>query len=126
MWAGVAIVETVLELGANDEARRRAAAVLHYRIDLLVEIPLLFAILATGWVLTARLPSLTALHLWKLGCGLTAIGLNLFAAVVVILRYRRREDPRALARYGALLRSGGLAVPFAVAAFYLGIRYFKG
>jgi hypothetical protein len=120
LWGGVVLAELVVELAASHEE----AARIHYFIDLFVEVPLIAGVLTTGGFLVARAWPLHALLWWKVGAALTAITLNLYCVVEVVLRYRRRADPAALARHrrGVFFSTAG--IPFAAVAAYLGLRYF--
>src|SRR5689334_18305934 len=87
-WAGAVAVELVIEItGADEEASRAQAARLHFWIDVLVEVPLIAAVLVTGGVLLARVWPPLPLHLVKIGAALAAIVLNLYCFVAVVLRY---------------------------------------
>jgi hypothetical protein len=125
LWGGVVLAETVLELcGGGDEAARRTVARVHYWNDLLVEIPLLVAVLATGAVLAARAWPLTWLHWVKIGAALVAVATNLYASAMVVARHRAGGDAAAIRRYTTRIRLSGVGVPFAVVAAYIGVSYF--
>ncbi len=126
MWGGVVLAETVVELAAKDEAGQRAAARIHYLIDLFVEIPLLAGVLITGGWLMSQAPVLTNIHMIKITAGLLAIGVNLYCAVLVILRQRHASDPVLLARYHKKVFNAWMGVPFGLLALVLGLRYFAG
>ncbi|MBD3852488.1 MAG: hypothetical protein IFK93_14370, partial [Acidobacteria bacterium] len=61
----------------------------HYWIDLLVELPLVLAVIATGVALFLLTDPLTPLHLVKIGLGGAAVAVNLFCIVVVVKRGRQ-------------------------------------
>jgi hypothetical protein len=124
IWAGLVLAESALELGARDDDSRRAAALLHYRLDLLFEIPLLVAILATGAVLTARARPLSDLHYVKIGAGLVAVFMTFGTNVLVILRRRRVDDAREVERLTKRIVLAGAGLPFGVVAAYLGLTRF--
>ena len=65
-WGGFALAEGVLELTSREEGALRDAARLHYRLDLLGELPLLATVLTTGTALTIRAWPLTTLHWIKI------------------------------------------------------------
>jgi hypothetical protein len=125
LWAGLALAETVLEIGANDDDARRTAAKLHYRLDLGLELPLLVGVLLTGGLLTARSWPLTSLLSIKVGAGLAAVSANLACVVAVVLRRRRIDDREALLLWTRRIRLTGLGVPFFLAAGVLGLVYFR-
>lgn len=122
-WAGVVAVEGVLELGDRDDGKN--ATRLHYLIDLFVEGPLLAVVLITGIVLWSQASmSISSLLALKIGCGLVAIGANLLCVGFVVVRHRHRDDPVARRFWSRYVRGSILALPFALAAAYLGLRYF--
>jgi hypothetical protein len=126
MWGGVVLAETVIEAAGVDEASLRAAARLHYRIDVFVEVPLLGAVLATGAVLTSRAWPPVPLLAAKIAAGLVVIGINLWCVGVVVARHRRLDDAAALVKLSRHVRLAGLGTPLAVFAAILGLMYFRG
>ncbi len=123
VWAGVVLAEGVLELGASVETAREVAR-LHYRIDMLVEAPLLAGILVTGGCLVWRAWPLSGLLWVKVVCGLVAVLLNVYCVVHVVLRHRRSGDRAALQDHRRRVLLSGLGVPPALVAAYLGLVYF--
>ena len=97
----------------------------HYFIDLWAELPLLLAVLATGTILSMRAWPLTPLHWIKIGCALVAVALNLSCVVLVIARHRSSSE-EMIARYSGHIRWVGAGIPFAVAAAWIGLAYFRG
>jgi hypothetical protein len=122
LWGGIVLAEVVVELVGRDEAHVAAAATMHYWIDLLLELPVIAGILATGTVLAVRAWPLDRLHWLKIGAGLLAIAANLFCALVVVKRRHAKADARAAYRRPIFLSLTGL--PFGVLALYVGLRYF--
>ena len=123
-WGGVLLVEFVLEsLGRDDQSQAQAARA-HFWIDVLVEMPIVLAVLVTGGVLLARVWPPTQLHLIKIVSASIAIALNLYCSVIVIVRYRARGDAAALQRYGRHVRLSAYGVPFGAVAAYIGLAYF--
>ncbi len=120
-WAGVVAVEGVIELDDRDDGVH--ATRLHYLIDLFVETPLLAVVLITGIVLWSQ-ASMSSLLAVKIGCGLVAVSANLLCVGFVVVRHRHREDPVARRFWSRYVRLSILALPFALAAAYLGLRYF--
>lgn len=119
VWAGAVLVEVLIEI-----AGKSRAATLHYWTDVLFELPLIAGILTTGALLASRVWPPTPLLAAKLACGLLAISANLYCAVLVLLRYRRREDEQAVQRLSARILRTGVGIPFGLAAAWLGFAYF--
>ena len=90
LWGGVVATEAVVEVLPFRQRELHSATIrFHYWIDLLVELPLVLAVIATGvglWFLT---DPVTPLHLVKIGFGAAAVAINLFCIVVVVKRGRR-------------------------------------
>jgi hypothetical protein len=125
VWAGVVAAEAVIELTPRTDADGRHAATLHYWIDLVIEVPVLLAVLATGAVLVARAWPLSALHYIKVGAGLAAVGANAWCVAHVVVRRRRLGDAGALHRHARWVRTTAtVGLPFAALALYLGLSYF--
>ncbi len=126
-WAGLLLAEGVVEgLARGEEGGLRAAARIHYWMDLLIEAPLLAGVIATGIVLAVQAPVLTPTHWIKIGAGLVAVGANAYCVVVVVRRYRQRDDLAALKRHSRriLLASPAVGLPFGALAAYLGFAHF--
>jgi len=124
-WGGLVLGESVLELTARDEAGRRHAARLHYWMDVLLELPLILAVLATGAILAWRAWPLGTLHWIKIGAALVAVSLNLYCVGVVFARRKREDDARSVERLSKRVRLSGLGIPFAMLAAYVGLIYFR-
>jgi hypothetical protein len=123
-WGGVLAVEFLLETLGDDELSQAQATRLHFWIDLLVEFPVVLAVLVSGGVLLARSWPPTTLHIIKVSSALAAIGLNLYCSVMVIFRYRVRTDAAAVGRYRRRVRLSAFGVPFGLVAAYIGLAYF--
>ena len=92
MWGGVVATEAVIEVYPFRRRELHAATIrFHYWIDLLVELPLVLAVIATGIALLFVIETVTPLHLVLIGFGGAAVAINLFCIVVVIKRGRRLE-----------------------------------
>jgi hypothetical protein len=92
MWGGVVATEAVIEIYPFRRRELHAATIrFHYWIDLLVELPLVLAVIATGIALLCLTDPVTPLHLVKVGFGGVAVAINLFCIVVVVKRGRRLE-----------------------------------
>lgn len=123
-WGGVLLVEFVLESLGDDAASQAQAARAHFWIDVLVEVPIVAAVLISGGVLLARVWPPTQLHMVKIASALVAIALNLYCSVFVIVRYRARADTAAVGRYRRHVRLSAFGVPFGAVAAYIGLAYF--
>ena len=92
-WGGVVATEAVIELYPF---RRRAfhsqTITLHYWIDLLVELPILCAVVGTGVVATVFAWPLSGVHWLKIGCALGAVAANVLCIVLVVRRKRNLTD----------------------------------
>ena len=96
LWGGVVATEAVIELLPFRRRELHPAAVrFHYWIDLLVELPLVLAVVATGTVLALSLDELSGLHWIKIVLGSTAVAVNLFCIAVVVRRGRRLDHEGA-------------------------------
>ncbi len=126
LWGGCVLAESVVELVATDDARRLLAAHVHFWIDVLVELPLIAAVLTTGALLAARSWPPSPLLATKIAAGLAGIGVNLYCAVMVVLRYLHRHDPAVVRRYHVRVRWSGLGIPFAAVAAYIGLAHYAG
>jgi hypothetical protein len=92
LWGGVVATEAVIELYPFRQRELHAATIrFHYWIDLLVEFPLVLAVIVTGAVLIFWTDPLTPLHYVKVGFRAAAVAINLFCIVVVVKRGRRLE-----------------------------------
>lgn len=90
MWGGVVATEAVIELYPFRHPELHPATIrFHYWIDLLVELPLVLGVLATGVALLLSVNPVTPLHLVLIGFGGAAVAINLFCIVVVVKRGRR-------------------------------------
>ena len=86
LWGGVVATEAVIEVLPFRQRELHAATIrFHYWIDLLVELPLVLAVIATGAALFFLTDEVTPLHLVKvgLGAGLAAAGAKLGRGAVV-------------------------------------------
>lgn len=118
------MAETILEFSGNDEATQQVIARVHFWIDVLVELPLLFLVLVTGALLFARVWPGTWILWLKVVAGLTAVALNAYCAVMVVFRYRHRDEAKRVQFYQRRVLFSGIGVPFALVALGLGFTYF--
>jgi hypothetical protein len=92
LWGGVVATEAVIELYPFRQRELHPATIrFHYWIDLLVELPLVLAVVVTGTVLFFSLDAVTSLHLVKIGLGGAAVAVNLFCIAVVVRRGKKLE-----------------------------------
>jgi len=92
MWGGVVATEAVIEvypIRTHDLAE--ATSRFHYWIDLLVELPLVLAVVATGIASVCLSDRITGLHVVKIAFAGAAVGVNLFCIAVVLRRDRQRR-----------------------------------
>ena len=124
-WGGFVAAEVVVELASRTDDELRHAAVLHYWMDLLVELPALVAVLVTGAVLTKSTWPPSPLLWIKIAAGLTAVTVNLWCVLHVVGRYRKLDDVASLHRHGRWVRvAATVGVPFGAVALYLGLSHF--
>ncbi len=123
-WGGVVLGETVLELAPGGEDAERMIARVHFWIDMLVELPLIVAVVGTGAALAARVWPPSPLLWAKLAAGLVAAAANLYCVGAVVLR-TRAPDAQSRRRWTQRVRLSALAIPFAAAAAGLGLAYFR-
>jgi hypothetical protein len=94
LWGGVVATEAVIEILPFRRRELHPATIrMHYWIDLLVELPLVIAVCATGVTLLFLIEEFTTLHLVKVSFGAAAVAVNLFC-IAVVLRRARQADPR--------------------------------
>jgi hypothetical protein len=93
LWGGVVATEAVIEIYPFRKRDLHAATIrFHYWIDLLVELPLVLAVIATGATLFFLSDVVTPVLLLKIGLGGAAVAINLFCIVVVVKRGRQLES----------------------------------
>ena len=124
LWGGLILGETVIEWLGRDEASRAFAARAHFWIDVLLELPLVAAVLVTGAFLAARAWPPAPLLMVKIGLALLAIGVNAYCAGLVALRYRLRHDAVETARLSTTIRWTWAVVPAGLGALYIGLRWY--
>jgi hypothetical protein len=86
---GLYLCEAVIEgYGAHRNEFHRSAIRYHYLMDIFVELPLMFAILATGVLLAVLVDELTPLHWILIACGTIAV----FFCPFCFVRYVRTRN----------------------------------
>jgi len=128
MWGGVVATEAVVELLPFRRRRLHAAAIrFHYWIDVLVELPLVLAVVGTGVTLLVIKGSLTTLLVIKVALAAAAVLVNLFCIAVVIRRGRGLDGATgeaALWRDSRIvLACFAVGLTCAAAAAFLGFRF---
>ncbi len=128
LWGGVVATEAVIEIYPFRQRELHPATIrFHYWIDLLVELPLVLAVIATGVALFFLTDPLTPLHLVKIGLGGAAVAVNLFCIVVVVRRgkmlERHPDDPSLWRSSNTVLACFGLGLLCAAGAATLGFRF---
>lgn len=107
LWGGVLACEGLMEfLPVKTALEGKQIAKLHYRIDLLLEAPLLLAILITGVLLLGDV-QWSALLVVKVVAALVLIAANAACIAVVVKRYRDLAgagDDRAFAVFASQTR----------------------
>jgi hypothetical protein len=128
LWGGVVATEAVIEAAPFRFRELHGATIrLHYWIDLLVELPLVLAVVATGVTLVVLRDGLTAAHVVKLGFAGAAVAVNLFCIAVVLRRARRHRSGAADASLWrasrAVLWCFAVGLACAAVAATLGFRF---
>jgi hypothetical protein len=119
-WLGLLAAESVLEL--HPRASQSTVATVHKWIDLLFEGPVVLVVLVTGGLLLARSWPAPPILLLKVALGLVPILTNLYCISLVLGRARTSDAQRALVLTNRI-RLTGAAIPFAIAAFVIGVAY---
>ena len=125
LWGGVVAAEAVLELYPRHRPELHPATIhVHYWIDLLIELPLVLAVIATGITLAFLAWPLSSLHLLKIVGAAVAVSANLVCIVLVIRRGRSlrqgEPEPALLDLSRRIVRCAVVGMPFAVLAAGLG------
>lgn len=128
LWGGVVAAEAVVEVAPFRQKDLHPAAIrFHYWIDLLVELPLVLAVVATGTTLLFLTDPLTPLHWLKVSFGAAAVAINLFCIAVVVKRGRRLRhvpDDTPLWRFSRIvLACFATGLLCAAGAAFLGFRF---
>ena len=128
LWGGVVATEAVIEIYPFRRRELHAATIrFHYWIDLLVELPLVLAVITTGAALFFLTDPVTPLHLVKIGLGGAAVAVNLFCIVVVVKRGRRlegqAEEERLWRASRTVLACFAIGLLCAAGAATLGFRF---
>lgn len=125
LWGGVVAGEAVLELYPRHHPELHPSTIrFHYWIDLLIELPLVLAVVATGITLAVLAWPLSSLHLLKIFGAAVAVSANLVCIVLVIRRGRglrqAEPEPALLHLSRRIVRCAVVGLPFAALAAGLG------
>jgi len=128
LWGGVVVTEAVIEIYPFRMRDLHAATIrFHYWIDLVVELPLVLAVVASGSVLLYLTDPVTPLHYAKVGLGAAAIAINLYCIAVVVRRGRQLDllgDDQTLWRASRIvLACFAVGLLCAAGAAVLGFRF---
>ena len=125
LWGGVVATEAVLELYPYwRKVLHEHSIRYHFWIDLLVELPLVLAVIASGATLAVLAWPLSAMHIVKISCAATAVSANLACIVLVIRRKQRLDSGASEAEMWQATRRivmcAVIGMPFAAVAAGLG------
>ncbi len=128
LWGGCVFVEVLLELSAlKNNALHNIMPELHYKIDVFIELPLLFLVLATG-IFLFQSAAMSPLLVLKAGAGLWAVAANVYCVFVVIKRKKAadRGDGKQVEKYTRRVFASAITgIPAGLCALFLGL-YFMG
>lgn len=93
IWLGCILTEAIFERALLGKGRdkEKILAVLHKKVDVIVEVPAFIVVLVTGALLLKDMPGNAALYL-KIGFGLIAILANAYCVHIVFRRAKCAED----------------------------------
>lgn len=123
-WLGLLAAETVMELHLRSGRSAGPIASIHRWIDLLFEGPAVLLVLVTGGLLLAQNWPAPPLLWVKISFGLIAIAANLYCVPLVLGRARTKDEAAARTLTRRISHTGW-AIPFAVAAFVIGIAFLR-
>jgi hypothetical protein len=117
LWGGVVATEAVVELYPYRRPELHPiAAAYHYWIDLLVELPLILLVLATGLTLVILAWPLSPLHLLKISAALVAVTANLYCILLVLRRGHLTDPAVILPLTRRIIMCAVVGLPFAAVA----------
>lgn len=133
IWLGCVIIEGILETaGHHDEALRATVARIHFRIDLLAEIPA-FTLVAISGIAMLQPERMHGDYALMVIAGSVAIAVNALCVLPVARRRQlanrtgteiARQELQAHTR--RIYLAGVVGLPFAAAALYGGLRITAG
>ncbi|MBW2271337.1 MAG: hypothetical protein JRH16_22525 [Deltaproteobacteria bacterium] len=119
-WLGCVLVEAVVEsMQSSDSSVRRIVADLHYRTDLLVEIPLIALVVITG-VAQFDPMRFSGWYALKVVLGSITVVSNLYCVLPVMRRQRAAQAGRweeATRQDQLMLKAGYIVIPSGIATF---------
>jgi hypothetical protein len=128
LWGGVVATEAVLEVLPFRQTDLHGPTIrFHYWIDLLVELPLVVAVAATGTTLLFLVDPMTPLHWLKAAFASGAVAVNLFCIAVVVRRgrglQRGSQEQRLWKQSRVVLACFAVGLACAAGAAVLGFRF---
>lgn len=125
LWGGVVATEAVLELYPFRRSELHEHSIrYHYWIDLLVELPLVIGVVASGLVLVTLTWPLGLWAVVKILCAGVAVGANVVCIVLVLRRYASLKAGKGesvlRSETRRILTTAAVGLPFAAAAAILG------
>ena len=125
LWGGVVATEAVLELYPyRRQVLHEHSIRYHYWIDLLVELPLLLAVLITGIALSVLARPLSSKHVLLILFALVAVAANVACIALVVRRKvlleRGAADTELWRISRRILTCAGVGMPFAALASAFG------
>ncbi len=126
IWLGFVLIETIIEFGGSSDAEIQQATKLHYRIDLMLEMPIVLSVLGTGIALAYLRWPLTSTLTLKMILGLIAIFINFYCAILVIQRHKKLSDVNQVREIRQRILKTWVGVPFGLSALYIGIKHALG
>ncbi len=126
LWGGIVTTEVVLEMYHRKHPEAHMSVIkLHFWIDLLVELPLIICMAASGIFLLTLIETITWLHIVKISLGSAAIISNLYCVYAVVKRARvldlNIEDSILFRLSNVVFACGATGIPIGVIVFGMGI-----
>lgn len=126
-WGGIVATESVLEIyPTRHRDHHPQTIVFHYWIDLLVELPAILGVVASGLLLTLLSWPLSGLHWLKIACAAGAIISNVLCIALVLRRKRQMDagvpDKELWQQTRRVFLCLKLGLPLALVAAGLGFR----
>ena len=126
-WGGVVATEAVLELLPFRRSDLHEHSIrYHYWIDLLVELPLVVGVVASGSVLVALTWPLEFWAVVKIACAGVCVSGNVYCIVLVLRRHKDlkagKDESVLRSRTRRILTTAAVCLPFAAAAAIIGFR----
>ncbi len=123
-WGGLLFAETILELKSSRKLHAIQTSKIHFWIDICFEIPIVLAVLITGILLVQKTEVFSTILLVKIILGVIAVLINLYCAILVVIRYTKINYLDSLEHWSRKIRFTSLGIPLGLGSFYLGLAYF--